>query len=76
MRNLRSESPIAIADREFEDGPVYRFSPPVDCSETCREEFVEDVPRRNRGARGAITGILLGAGLWTGILAAFGVIRL
>ena len=30
----------------------------------------------NRGARGAVTGILLGASLWAVILALFGVIKL
>ena len=41
-----------------------------------RAEFVEAPERRNRSARGAITGILLGAGLWSAILFGFGVIKL
>ena len=34
-----------------------------------RAEFVESPARRNRAARGAITGVLLGTGLWAAILA-------
>lgn len=41
-----------------------------------REKFVEATRCRNRGARGTITGVLLGAGLWGAILALTGVIRL
>lgn len=41
-----------------------------------RAEFVEPPACRNRGARGAITGVLLGAGLWGAILALTGVIKL
>jgi len=40
-----------------------------------RAEFVESPERRNRGARGAITGILLGAALWCGIFALTGIIK-
>jgi hypothetical protein len=38
-------------------------------------EFVE-VPASNRAARGAITGVFLGAGLWGAILVLAGVIKL
>lgn len=41
-----------------------------------RAEFVESPACRNRGTRGAITGVLLGAGLWAAILALTGVIKL
>ena len=41
-----------------------------------RAEFVEPLGCRNRAARGAITGVLLGAGLWGAILALAGVIKL
>jgi hypothetical protein len=41
-----------------------------------RERFVEAPPCRNRSSRGVITGVLLGAGLWTVILASTGVIKL
>lgn len=40
------------------------------------QEFVETPSCRNRASRGVITGIALGACLWAGILAAFGVIKL
>jgi fatty acid desaturase len=40
------------------------------------EEFVEAPPCRNRSGRGALTGVLLGAGMWVAILAATGVIKL
>jgi hypothetical protein len=41
-----------------------------------REEFVEAPECRQRSARGAITGIVLGAGLWGAILLGCGVIKL
>jgi len=41
-----------------------------------REEFVEAPECRNRSGRGALVGVLLGAGLWVGILALTGVIKL
>lgn len=41
-----------------------------------RQEFVEEPQSRNRGSRGALAGVLLGAGLWAVILVAVGVIRL
>jgi hypothetical protein len=41
-----------------------------------RAEPVETPGTDNRAARGAITGILLGASLWVVILALFGVIKL
>jgi len=41
-----------------------------------RDQFVEAPPARNRASRGVITGVLLGAGLWTLILASLGVIKL
>ena len=41
-----------------------------------RLELVEVFPARNRAARGAITGILLGAAFWIAILVFFGVIKL
>jgi hypothetical protein len=41
-----------------------------------RARFVEPPGCRNRGSRGAITGVLLGAGLWGVILALAGVIKL
>lgn len=41
-----------------------------------RAEFVDPPANRNLAARGAITGMLLGAGLWTVILALVGVIKL
>lgn len=41
-----------------------------------RAEFVEAPDSRKRGARGALTGILLGAGLWGVILVLAGVIKL
>jgi len=40
-----------------------------------RERFVEAPGCRNRSGRGALTGVVLGAGLWTLILAAAGVIK-
>ena len=40
-----------------------------------RAEFVDPPAHRNHAARGAITGVLLGAGLWTAILALVGVIK-
>jgi hypothetical protein len=39
-------------------------------------EFVEVPECRNRSGRGALTGVLLGAGMWAVILAATGVIKL
>jgi hypothetical protein len=41
-----------------------------------RAEFVEAPESRTRGVRGLVTGVLLGAGLWGGILVSFGVIKL
>jgi hypothetical protein len=41
-----------------------------------RAEFVEAPGTRNRSARGAITGVLLGAGLWGAILVLTGVIKI
>ena len=41
-----------------------------------RAEFVESPGCRSRGARGAITGVVLGAGLWSAILVLAGVIKL
>ena len=41
-----------------------------------REEFVETPDRRNRSGRGALTGVILGAGIWAAILTATGVIKL
>ncbi len=41
-----------------------------------RDEFVEPVRCRTRGARGVFTGIVLGAGLWGAILVLTGVIKL
>lgn len=56
--------------------PVYNeeFAPRELSDE--RAGFVEPPGCRNRGARGAITGVLLGAGLWGAILALTGVIKL
>ncbi len=45
-------------------------------SNDTREEFVEAPERRNRAGRGALTGVLVGAGLWVAILVATGVIKL
>lgn len=39
-------------------------------------EFVEVREHRNNSGRGALTGVLLGAGLWAVILTATGVIKL
>ena len=39
-------------------------------------ELVEAPGSRNRAGRGAITGVLLGAGLWGAILVLAGVIKL
>jgi len=41
-----------------------------------RAEFVEAPFGRNRAARGAITGVLLGVSLWGAILILAGVIKL
>ena len=40
-----------------------------------RESFVEKPECRTRAARGALIGLLLGAGLWAAILILAGVIR-
>jgi hypothetical protein len=40
------------------------------------EVFVEEPVCRSRSGRGALTGVLLGAGMWAVILAATGVIKL
>ena len=40
-----------------------------------RPEFVEAPEYPNRAARGAITGLVLGASLWGVILVCFGVIK-
>jgi hypothetical protein len=40
------------------------------------EEFAETRESRSRAGRGALTGILLGAGLWVAILTVTGVIKL
>ena len=40
------------------------------------EAFVEEPVRRNRSGKGALTGVLLGAGMWAVILTATGVIKL
>jgi hypothetical protein len=44
--------------------------------DTDRAESAETANSGNRAARGAITGILLGASLWVVILALVGVIKL
>ena len=41
-----------------------------------RIEFVEAPECRNRSGKGALTGVLLGAGMWAVILTATGVIKL
>lgn len=41
-----------------------------------REDFVEAPASRNRAARGVVTGILVGAGLWGAILVLIGFIKL
>jgi len=41
-----------------------------------RAEFVEAPECRSRSGRGALTGVLIGAGLWAVILTATGVIKL
>jgi hypothetical protein len=41
-----------------------------------RAEFVEAPESRTRGVRGLVAGMLLGAGIWGGILVSFGVIKL
>ena len=41
-----------------------------------RDEFVEPMGCRNRGARGAVTGIVLGTVLWGAILALAGIMKL
>lgn len=41
-----------------------------------RAEFVEFPEKRNRSSRGAITGVIIGAGLWAGILTLAGVIKI
>jgi hypothetical protein len=41
-----------------------------------RAELEETPETRTRGGRGAIIGILLGAGLWGGILVLAGIIKL
>lgn len=41
-----------------------------------RARFVESPGCRNRGSRGALTGVLLGVGLWGVILTLAGVIKL
>ena len=38
--------------------------------------FVEELKGGSRAARGAVTGVLLGAGLWGAILVMTGVVRL
>jgi hypothetical protein len=50
-----------------------RSNPSID---DCRADLVETPCRRNRAARGALAGILLGAALWGGILISVGVIKL
>ncbi|HTX37175.1 MAG TPA: hypothetical protein VME43_19230 [Bryobacteraceae bacterium] len=40
-----------------------------------REEFVDTPRSRSRGPRGALTGVLMGAGLWCAILMVAGGIR-
>jgi len=40
------------------------------------DAFVEAPACRNRSGKGALTGVLLGAGMWAVILAATGVIKL
>jgi len=41
-----------------------------------RTEFLEAPENRNRASRGALTGILLGAGLWGVILVLAGIVKL
>ena len=41
-----------------------------------RAEFAEGPESRNRAARGAVVGVLLGTGLWGAILVLVGVIKL
>ena len=41
-----------------------------------RAQFVEAPACRNRSGRGALTGVLVGAGLWAVILTATGLIKL
>ena len=41
-----------------------------------RAEFVEAPASRSHAARGVLTGVLLGAGLWSAILVLAGVIKL
>lgn len=59
-------------------GSVLRGSTCIEESNAfCLDEakFTEAFPTRNNAARGAITGVILGAGLWGVILVLFGVIR-
>lgn len=51
-----------------------QYSPPLP-SDDC-EEFAETREGRSRAGRGALTGILLGVGLWVAILTVTGVIKL
>jgi hypothetical protein len=65
-------SPVSMLRTRTETAVVGTFEDDQDD----RAEFVEAPGCRNRGARGAITGILLGAGLWGVILVSVGVIKL
>ena len=41
-----------------------------------REQFVEAPGSRNRGGRGVLAGVLLGAGMWAAILSLTGIVKL
>ena len=64
-------SPAITATPQFSGAKEY----PARLLGNDRAELAEEPRSPNRAARGAITGILLGAGLWTAILASFGVIK-
>jgi hypothetical protein len=66
------DSPAISAPSQFSGTEEYIARP----FENDHAEVIEEPRTGNRAARGAITGILLGASLWAAILVLAGVIKI
>ena len=78
MTDFTEERPVALSTLVSHNRPeIQEFSEfTVSSLDAEREQFVEPPACRNRSGKGAITGVLLGAGLWTVILVSLRVIKL